>query len=129
MPDQVVRVTNGSSLVVRTGTILGIGPSGPIGPAGPQGDKGPKGTVLYTTPIPPVTASDGDLWVDPNNGVLSTFSATTGVWTVGTTSIKGPTGSQGIIGPAGPQGTQGIPGNAANGFATFNDILIPAMRH
>ena len=134
MPDQVIRVTNGSSLVVRTGSILGVGPSGPIGPQGPPGPNGPQGTLIFTGPTPPGSSNTpaprtGDLWVDPATGILSTYSTATGNWTAGTTSIKGPQGIQGILGPTGPQGIQGLPGTAANGFNTFNDLLPPAKRH
>jgi hypothetical protein len=134
MPDQVVRVTNGSSLVVRTGSILGVGPSGPIGPQGSPGPQGVQGTILFTSPTPPPSnyspaPRTGDLWVDPATGLLSVYNSTTGNWVAGTTSIKGPQGIQGILGPTGPQGIQGIPGTAANGFNTFNDLLPPAKRH
>jgi hypothetical protein len=132
--DQVIRVTNGSSLIVRSGAILGVGPSGPIGPQGPIGPAGVQGTYLYFTPTPP-TASylppprTGDGWVDPANGIISIYDLTTGNWTAGTTSIKGPQGVQGIQGATGPIGPAGPTGSAASGFNTFNDLLPPADRH
>ena len=93
MPDQVVRVTNGSSLVVRTGSILGVGPSGPIGPQGPPGPTGIQGTIWFTGPTAPTSASNpaprtGDLWIDPASGNISTYSSATGNWTAGNTNIK-----------------------------------------
>lgn len=42
----VVRLTNGSTLQVRTGVLAGVGPSGPrgvVGPQGPDGNVGPQG--------------------------------------------------------------------------------------
>lgn len=134
MPDQVIRVTNGASLVVRSGAILGVGPMGPVGPAGPVGPQGIQGTYLYTTPAAPTSASSpaprtGDLWVNPANGILSVYDATAGTWTAGTTSILGP------VGPTGPQGIQGATGatgptgSASGGFATFNALLLPADQH
>jgi hypothetical protein len=132
MPDQVIKVTNGSSLVVRTGAILGVGPQGPIGPSGPKGDIGIQGSILYFTPAPPVQTGQlrtGDSWCDPNSGVISVYNAGTGNWTAGTTSIKGMQGIQGnqgiqgIVGPAGPQGS------ASGGFPTFNSLLQPGDQH
>lgn len=39
----VRRITSGSTIQIRTGTISGIGPTGPTGPAGPPGPMGPDG--------------------------------------------------------------------------------------
>lgn len=134
MPDQVIRVTNGSSLVVRSGAILGVGPSGPIGPQGPIGPVGVQGTYLYFTPTAPDSSyapppRTGDGWVDPATGIISTYNSNTGNWTAGTTSIKGPQGVQGIVGPQGQQGLVGPPGSATGGFANFDALLPPADRH
>lgn len=44
---QVIRLTSGETIQIRTGVIQGIGPQGPIGPtgpAGPQGEAGPQGS-------------------------------------------------------------------------------------
>ena len=62
---QVIRLSSGDTIQVRTGTIQGIGPqgpagpSGPAGPAGPQGESGERGSVgqveeslLYAYAIP-----------------------------------------------------------------------------
>jgi hypothetical protein len=43
MSSQVLRVTSGEVIQVRTGVIQGIGPQGPIGPPGPLGDTGEQG--------------------------------------------------------------------------------------
>jgi hypothetical protein len=43
---QVVRLSSGDTIEVRTGVIQGIGPQGPVGPTGPvgaQGEAGPQG--------------------------------------------------------------------------------------
>jgi hypothetical protein len=138
MPDQVIRVTNGSSLVVRSGAILGVGPSGPIGPKGDKGDTGVPGTYLYTTATPPTASSypnppgkprNGDLWLDPATGHIWQYSTSTLTWTDQVTSIKGPQGVQGVVGPTGPVGPIGPAGSAAGGFNTFNDILLVGDRH
>src|SRR5215831_16919166 len=120
MADQVIRITNGASLVVRTGAILGVGPQGPIGPQGPVGAQGIQGTIMFTTPTAPTSGMrDGDLWVNPSTGILSVYNATSGNWVAGSTSIKGPQGIQGPVGPTGPSGA------AAAGFATY-DLLLPS---
>lgn len=141
MPDQVVRVTNGASLVVRSGVILGVGPAGPAGPVGPVGPEGPQGTILWTGPTPPSATSDppprdGDWWVDPGSpagtgptvGQVSIYDEPTDTWTLTTTEIRGPIGLTGPRGPQGIQGPQGNPGSASSGFAHFNDLL-PAPGH
>lgn len=43
MSSQVVRVSSGEIIQVRTGVIQGIGPQGPRGATGPQGSTGPQG--------------------------------------------------------------------------------------
>lgn len=46
MSAQIMRLRNGDTVQVRTGSVQGIGPEGPrggVGPAGPQGETGPKG--------------------------------------------------------------------------------------
>lgn len=43
MSSQVVRLTTGDVIQVRTGVIQGIGPQGPVGPTGPKGDTGAVG--------------------------------------------------------------------------------------
>lgn len=43
MSSQVIRVSSGETIQVRTGVIQGIGPQGPVGPTGPQGTTGPAG--------------------------------------------------------------------------------------
>jgi hypothetical protein len=108
---QVIRVTNGSSLVVRTGAILGIGPQGPIGPQGETGPQGVPGTYIWTGSAPPLAASvppprDQDWWInpgtsatDPNIGQISIYHAASNSWTVTNTSIRGPVGPTGPTGP------------------------------
>lgn len=55
MSENIVRLSTGNQIVVRTGTLAGIGPMGPMGPSGnpgpvgeigPQGVPGPPGAVL-----------------------------------------------------------------------------------
>ena len=43
MSSQVIRVSTGETIQVRTGVIQGIGPQGPRGATGPRGDTGPQG--------------------------------------------------------------------------------------
>lgn len=47
----VLKLTNGSTLQVRTGVLAGVGPSGPRGVVGAQGPDGPPGPVGETGPI------------------------------------------------------------------------------
>lgn len=53
MSSQVVRLRNGDTVQVRTGSVQGIGPEGPrggvgpAGPAGPKGDSGERGPTGY----------------------------------------------------------------------------------
>ena len=136
MPDQVIRVTNGSSLVVRSGAILGVGPSGPIGPQGPVGPQGSQGSYIYFTPTAPDQSYSPpprtmDVWVDPATGNISHYDANSGNWTVDQPpiSIKGPQGVQGIVGPQGQQGLVGPPGSASGGFVDFDSLLAPPDRH
>lgn len=51
MTSQVVPLSNGDTLVVRTGIIQGIGPQGPSGPTGPQGDVGATGSIGPVGPM------------------------------------------------------------------------------
>lgn len=43
MSSQVLRISSGEVIQIRTGVIQGIGPQGPIGPSGGQGEAGPQG--------------------------------------------------------------------------------------
>ena len=43
MSSQLIRLGNGDTIQVRTGTVQGIGPQGPTGPTGPEGGPGPQG--------------------------------------------------------------------------------------
>lgn len=43
MSSQVLKISSGETIQVRTGVIQGIGPEGPIGPVGPQGETGLQG--------------------------------------------------------------------------------------
>lgn len=43
MSSQVLKISSGEVIQVRTGVIQGIGPQGPIGPSGGQGEAGPQG--------------------------------------------------------------------------------------
>jgi hypothetical protein len=65
---QVIRLTTGDTIQVRTGVIQGIGPQGPTGPTGPKGDTGavgpqgapgPAGSLLTYSTL--VIASDQSL--------------------------------------------------------------------
>lgn len=43
MSSQVIRISSGEVIQVRTGVVQGIGPQGPIGPTGSVGPAGPQG--------------------------------------------------------------------------------------
>jgi hypothetical protein len=47
----VVRLTNGTRIQVRTGVLAGVGPEGPLGPVGPAGPDGPAGPPGPPGPI------------------------------------------------------------------------------
>lgn len=134
MPDQVIRVVNGASLIVRTGAILGVGPSGPIGPQGETGPQGVRGTVWIISSTTPTQEpdgedlKDGDLWPD-STGKVWMFNEGTGLWENQNYSIRGPTGPAGPIGPQGVVGPAGPTGSASSGFNTFNDLLPTANKH
>lgn len=47
----VINLSNGGTIQVRTGVLQGVGPSGPRGLQGPQGPDGPPGPTGETGPI------------------------------------------------------------------------------
>lgn len=47
----IIRLSNGGSIQVRTGILSGVGPQGPRGQIGPQGPDGPAGPRGDTGPI------------------------------------------------------------------------------
>lgn len=80
MSDNVVRLSSGSTIVVRTGVLSGIGPSGPVGPAGPegpQGGAGPQGvpgpTGSVDNAITQLTGSDTNFSVPVGTNVMAVF--------------------------------------------------------
>lgn len=56
MSSQVVRISSGEIIQVRTGVIQGIGPQGPVGPTGPRGESGPQGPQGIAGPTGAVSA-------------------------------------------------------------------------
>lgn len=128
MPDQVIRVSNGASLVVRSGAVLGVGPQGPTGPKGETGDQGIQGTFwLQGTAQPTSGMREGDLWVRPSDGVVFRYDGS--AWVNQNYNLRGPTGPQGVVGPAGPVGPQGPTGSASSGFVSYNDLLQAGQKH
>jgi hypothetical protein len=68
---QVIRLSSGETIQVRTGVIQGIGPQGPVGPTGPvglTGDQGPQGVpgpmgaiTEFSTEVTPGAQSIGSV--------------------------------------------------------------------
>lgn len=56
MAENVVRMSGGSTITVRTGTLAGIGPVGPMGPSGAVGPRGEQGA--QGVPGPPGSVLD-----------------------------------------------------------------------
>jgi len=91
------------------------GPTGPTGadstvpgPTGPTGPAGSGGTGNVTvSEDPPLSPSEGDLWIDSDNIKLYVYYDN--FWTQTATPDAGPTGP---IGPTGPTGSTGEPGPA-----------------
>lgn len=90
-----------------------------------QGEGGGTGNVSVSE-TPPVSPSQGDLWIDSDN--LKLYVYYDSFWTqtsvpdagptgpqgptgpLGPTGSLGPTGPQGVSGPTGPTGSQGVQG-------------------
>jgi hypothetical protein len=98
MAGNVIRLSNGGKIQVRTGVLQGIGPQGPrglVGPAGPdgpqglQGDTGPMGQILQvmshatisaTTTVPPdtdTTVAFASVAYDDLSAITSSVNFTT----------------------------------------------------
>jgi hypothetical protein len=116
--------------VIRTPIVGPTGPTGDTGPTGPQGETGPTGNVgptgstgpqgIWTTTIsaPPVTATEGDAWFDPNTGGI--FIYYDGYWVEAGAAPVGPTGPSGAngeLGPTGPAGDTGPTGPSGDAGA------------
>ena len=67
----VIRLTNGGAIQVRTGVIQGIGPQGPTGVAGPQGADGPQGPTGDTGPMGQILQLQGLSKVATNNPIAA----------------------------------------------------------
>lgn len=79
MSSQVVRLTTGDVIQVRTGVIQGIGPQGPTGPTGPIGITGPDGA--QGVPGPAGSILNYSTWVNSNSVALAATSVTNNVMT------------------------------------------------
>lgn len=81
MSDNIVRLVSGSSVIVRTGTLSGIGPVGPVGPPGPRGNTGEQGPQGVQGPVGSVNDK-----ISSFMGAAFTVPANTETWaTMGTT--------------------------------------------
>ena len=75
MSSQILRLRNGDSIQVRTGTVQSIGPQGPTGPTGPegvqgvQGEPGERGEVGYVDESATFVTSTA-----PNQSVAATVN-------------------------------------------------------
>lgn len=108
-------------VVGPTGPQGDLGPTGPTGPTGtqgvtgPTGSTGPTGAWTYSSILPPVGASEGDAWFDPNTGGIFIFYD--GYWVETGAAPIGPTGPQGVTGPTGAVGATGATGPAGSSSA------------
>lgn len=109
---------------LNVGSISIVGPQGPEGPQGLQGPQG-KSTKWYTGEYQPVTANEGDMYLN-SEGLVFQYTAENR-WVL-ISDIKGPQGVQGargIQGPEGPQGPRGEKGNTGDpgGFIKIWGVL------
>ena len=79
MSSQVIRLTTGDTIQVRTGVIQGIGPQGPTGPTGPQGNTGAVGP--QGAPGPAGSLLTYSTLVIASDQALGTSSVTTNAFT------------------------------------------------
>jgi len=98
-----------------TGPLGPTGPTGTQGLLGPTGSTGPTGAWTYSSALPPVGASAGDAWFDPNTGGIFIFYD--GYWVETGAAPIGPTGPQGVTGPTGAVGATGATGPAGSSSA------------
>ena len=81
--------------------LVNVGPTGPAGPVGATGIQGPTGpagggpggssvTVSTTAPVAP---TDGDLWWEPTQNVLSVWESASSSWV----NVNGNTDDWGLI--------------------------------
>jgi hypothetical protein len=91
-----------------TGSTGITGVTGVTGTTGPTGDSGSFSTVEY---LPPTSASVGDAWFDPSEGVVYVYYDD--VWVEAVGGNVGPTGTISIVSaPTGPS-SGGVTGQAA----------------
>lgn len=90
MSSQIIRLGNGDTIQVRTGTVQGVGPQGPTGPTGsagpegPQGEQGEQGEIGYvdesatfvqsTAPYQSV-AANVDTLIEFNDVIMDDFTS------------------------------------------------------
>lgn len=71
---QVVRMENGATISVRTGTVQGIGPQGPTGATGPKGEKGDTGAQGVPGPTGGVAQVSSQFTASSQSVPLSTVT-------------------------------------------------------
>jgi hypothetical protein len=83
---RTVRLSNGGTLVVRTGMLRGAGPQGPTGPVGPQGSAGPTGA---TGPAGSVGDASGLAQITTSNAQAVTSAMSPKILTLDTNAAQG----------------------------------------
>jgi len=82
MSGNIIRLTNGGSIQVRTGVLQGVGPvgprgqvgpPGPDGPAGPPGESGPPGQIIQRQAK---FIASGTTALNPDTDTLVAFATT-----------------------------------------------------
>lgn len=104
-------ITLSDSQVIDAGYVIGA--TGPMGPPGTGGGGGGANVIVSSNP--PVTESEGSLWVDSDTGILSVFLGNAWI----STSIPG---ANGINGDNGATGATGV--NVSNVQVTSGNLVI-----
>lgn len=85
----VVRLTNGGAIQVRTGVIQGIGAQGPRGVAGPQGIDGAQGPVGEVGPQGQILKMQARTSVSTNNPIAAATDTLVNFGSVGYDDMQG----------------------------------------
>lgn len=78
---QIIKVSSGETIQVRTGVLQGIGPQGPTGPTGPQGLQGEQGPIGPTGPMGSINQLNAEarvvsgFTVAPDSTTVATFDS------------------------------------------------------
>ena len=112
----------------QTGTTGPTGLTGLTGPTGATGPTGDNGQFSTVESLPPTSASVGDAWFDPSEGLVYVYYDDAWVeavgGNVGPTGLTGATGTTGANGSIGSTGVTGVTGSTGATGAT--GLVVPA---